>query len=103
MANQYATDIARLHVIAAETRLRAVESQLSLGFTFCAIAETEIRYGRLDEAIQVVNKLRHHTEVIGFHLDEPGHLPALAIPALRVRLAELKGRTEEIESRLVQR
>ncbi len=100
MANddQYATEIARLHRMAAESRLRAVESQLALAFTLCAIAETEIRYSRPDEAIKVVNKLRHHAETIRFHIDEPNHLPSIAIPDLRQQLTKLQKRTEEIES-----
>src|SRR5215470_15378772 len=97
--NQYATEIARLHTIAAESRLRAVESQLALAFTLCAIAETEIRYNRPDEAIKVISKVRHHAETISFHVDEPDHLPTTAISGLRKQLAQLEKRTEEIESR----
>ncbi len=102
MANdhQYATEIARLHRMAAESRLRAVESQLALAFTLCTIAETEIRYSRPDEAIKVINKVRHHAETISFHIDEPNHLPSAAIPDLREQMTHLKRRTEEIESRL---
>lgn len=95
--NQYASEIARLQRTAAESRLRAVESQLSLAFTLCAIAETEIRYSRPDEAIKVVNKVRHHAETIGYHLDEPNHLPSTAISDLRKRLTQLNERTDEIE------
>ncbi len=49
--NHYAAEIGCLHRTAAETHLRAVESQLALAFTLCTIAETEIRYDRPDEAI----------------------------------------------------
>lgn len=89
--------------MAAESRLKAVESQLALGFTLCAIAETEIQYSRRDEAIKVVNKVRHHAETIGFHIDEPDHLPPAVISGLQKQLAQLKERTKEIESRLRQR
>jgi hypothetical protein len=98
--HQYASEIARLQRTAAESRLRAVESQLSLAFTLCAIAETEIRYSRPDEAIKVVNKVRHHAETISYHLDEPNHLPSAAISDLRKRLTQLNDRTDEIESHL---
>ena len=101
--NQYATEIARLHRTAAESRLRSVESQLSLAFTLCAIAETEIRYSRPDEAIKLIERLRHHAETIRIHLDEPNHLPKIAIPDLRNELTKLTKRTEEIESSLRQR
>lgn len=101
--NHYAAEIARLHRTAAESRLRAVESQLALAFTLCAIAETEILYSRPDEAIKVVNKLRHHAETISFHIDEPNHLPSAAIPDLRKQMTQLKKRTEEIASCFHQR
>lgn len=101
--NQYTSEMARLHKMGAESRLRAVESQLALAFTLCSIAETEIRYSRLDEASKVTNKVRHHAETISFHIDEPNHLPAIAISELRQQVAQLKKRTEEIGSRLGQR
>lgn len=101
--NQYATEISRLHKIAAESRLRVVESQIALAFTLCAIAETEIRYSRRDEAIKVVTKVRHHAETISFHVEEPHHVPTGAISGLRKQLTQLKKRTEEIELCLRQR
>jgi len=104
MANddRYTTELAHLQRTAAESRLRAVECQLSLAFTLCAIAETEIRYGQPREATEVMNKVRHHAETIRVHLDEPNHLPRTAISELRKQLTQLKKRTEEIESSLRQ-
>ena len=96
--NEYDVEIARLHQTAAESRLRAVESQLSLALTLCAIAETELRYSQTDEAIKVVNKVRHHAETIRVHLDEPNHLPRIAIPDLRKQLEQVKKRIAKIES-----
>ena len=101
--HQYATKTARLRRIATESRLRAVESQLALGFTLCAIAETEIRYSRPDEAIKVINKVRHHAKTIGFHIDEPNHLPRTAVPELSKQLTLLTRRNEKIESCFRQR
>lgn len=99
----YATEIAHLHKTAAESRRRVVESQLALAFTLCAVAETEIRYSRPDQAIKVIKKVRHHAETIRFHLDEPNHLPKNGISDLRKQLGQLRKRTDEIESRLRQR
>jgi isopenicillin N synthase-like dioxygenase len=64
------------------------------------MAETEIRYSRFDEAIKMVNKVRHHAETISFHIEEPNHLPSAAIADLRKRMAQLRKRTEEIGSQL---
>jgi hypothetical protein len=95
-----ATEVAGLPKTPAEFRLRAIESQLSLGLTLCKIAETQLRYSRRDEAIKVVNKIRHHAETIRFHIEEPNHLPKIAVPEIRKRLEQLDKRTDEIESPL---
>jgi hypothetical protein len=101
--NQFAIERARLHERAAEIRLRVVASQFSLAFTLCEIAETEIKYGRPDEAISVINKLQRHAVTIRVHLDEPNHFPKNAISDVREQLIKLKERTQEIESHLRQR
>ena len=99
MANnhQYAVQIALLNRTAAETRLRAVECQLSMAFTLCAIADTEIRYSRRDEAIMVLNKVRLHAEMMRIHVDEPKHVPSTAVSDLRRQLTQLEKRANEIE------
>lgn len=98
----YSIQITRLHEEAAESRLRVVESQLSIAFTLCAIAETQMKYSRLDEATQLLKRLQHHAKTIRLHLDEPDHLPKAAVPDLRKQLTKLEERTEDIESRLRQ-
>jgi len=95
--NYSTPEITRLHEQALESRRRVVESQLSLAFTLCTIAETEIRYSRSDQAIKLVNKIRHHAETIRFHLDEPNHLPTASIHDLRDQLTKLNTRTEKIQ------
>jgi hypothetical protein len=92
---------ALLHRMASESRLRAVESQLALAVTLCAIAETELQCSRPDQAIKVINKVRHHTRTITLHIDEPNHLPSTAISGLRKQVAQLVKRTEAIQSRLI--
>lgn len=101
--DQCATESARLRDRAAECRLTVIESQLALGFTLCALAETEIRYGRPGEALKLVNKLWHHAQTIRTHLDEPDHLPGTAISDIRQQLTKLTERTAEIESNLRRR
>jgi hypothetical protein len=96
--DQYPPEIARLLQTAAESCLRVVESQLSLAFTLCAIAETEIRYGRPVEAMKVVDKVWHHAETIRCHIDERNDLSSTAVSDLRNQLIQLKKRTEQIDS-----
>jgi hypothetical protein len=99
-ADHRAMQLSRLHDKAAESRQRVIESQLSLAFTLCAIAETEIRYDRPDQAMKILQKLASHTETLRIHLVEPNHLPKSAISDLCKQLTKLKERTKEVESRL---
>jgi hypothetical protein len=94
---------ARLRETAAQCRLRVIESNLSLAFTLCALAETQILYGRRDEALQCVEKVQQHVKTIRIRLDEPDHLPKTAISDIREQLSQLDKRTAEIESSLRQK
>jgi hypothetical protein len=97
---QFTAELARLHDISAQSRLRAVETQLSLAFTACALAETEILYRRADETDKLLHKLRHYAETIRRHLNDPKHLPRVAVANLRQQLTQLERRTGAIETRL---
>jgi len=97
---QYETETARLKTQAAEWRLRVVDAELSLAVTLCALAETEIRYARPDEARKLLNRIVRLVETMRIHIDEPNHLPTIAIADIRQRLTQLTTCTEEIESKL---
>jgi phage shock protein A len=92
---------AHLHAQAKAARLQAIQCQLALGSTLCELAETEIRLGEFATAKKVVGRVRHSAETIGFHLDEPEHLPETNID-LRGHLTQLETRLKEIEARLAQ-
>jgi len=89
----------RLHLTAAQTRLRAIETQLSLGHTLCSVADTAILYQRYSEARKALDRLRHAAETIRRHLDEPGHLPRESIAEMREKLKQLEARAEQVTSR----
>jgi len=95
-----ASEGARLHAVASQIRLQAIESQLSLGFTLCALAETEIRFRQHSVARKLLDKVRHAAQSISFHLDEPNHLPNNSATDLRQPLMQLETRLEEVELRL---
>ena len=97
---QLDTETALLHATAAQCRLRVVESQLTLALTLCDIAETDLRYGRLDETVKLVSKLWHYAEIVRIHLDDPNHLPRVARSDIRSRLTQLQERIKKVESRL---
>ena len=89
-----------LHATAAQSRLRVIESQLSLGLTLCALADTEILYRQYSQAHKILDRVKHAAHSIGCHLDEPEHLPGDAIASLRKQLKQLEARAEQVESRL---
>ena len=92
----YRSETARLKAIAAQCRMRAIESQLALGMTLCAVAETEMRWGRLERVDEILDKLRKSGERIHLHLSEPGHVPQGSTTDLRKQLKQLEERVIEI-------
>lgn len=87
----------RLHATAAQSRQRAIECELALGFTLCAMAETEIRYGEFAQANKIVDKVRKAANSIRIHLDEPNYVPADSTAELLKQLAQLETRTHDIK------
>jgi hypothetical protein len=90
----------RLRVEAAETRSRAVRSQISFAFTLCALAETELGYRHRDEASKLMRKVRHIADTVCRHLEEPNHVPPNRAGKVRDELGQLESRILAIEARL---
>ncbi len=89
-----------LRADAANTRLRAIQQQLSVGFTFCAVAETAILLGQPGCALRAIRQVRHTAEAVSCHLLEPHHLPAASLPDVRHQLAQLESRILGVEAQL---
>jgi hypothetical protein len=98
--NRHKTEIVLRHEKAANIRLKAIETQLSLGFTLCATAETDMLAGNLESARKLLRKLQHHAKTISFHIDEPGHVPETAVRRLRNQMTELETRKEKVDALL---
>jgi hypothetical protein len=90
----------RLRVEAAQTRLCAIESQLSFGFTLCVMAERELAYGHADEARLLIEKVQYVSKTVDRHLDEPNHVPPDQVAGCRYQLAQLESRILKIEAQL---
>jgi hypothetical protein len=90
----------QLRAEAAQTRLRSIQSQLGIGFTFCRIVETEIREGKIDEARKLIQKTRRAAQLIRGHLDEPDHVPPDQVNAAREVLRKLEARIADVTARL---
>ena len=91
---------AQLRAMAAQSRMRAIESQLALGMTLCAVAETDISFGRLGEVYRILSKLGQAIKTFHLHINEPNHVPQGSVVDLRKKLAQLEDRTERIKFEL---
>ncbi len=98
--SEHKADIARQRATAAQTRLGAIETQLSLAFTSCGVAETDIRHEQRAQAREVLEKIRHTADTISAHVGKEHHVPAATVPQLRSRLAQLTRRANDIEEQL---
>jgi hypothetical protein len=83
--------------MAAETRVQAIRSQLSACMTLCKIVTTEIDYGHLDKARELVGRLRKMANTVQRHLDEPRHVPTEYVYELRKELANLEAKILRFE------
>jgi hypothetical protein len=89
-----------LHVrqSAANTRLQSVRAQLSLAFTFCSLAETELDYHQLREALKLIKLVQRICRLATHHLDELHHVPARRMEEVRSQLVQLKKRLLAVEA-----
>lgn len=56
--HQPANELERLSAASAQTCLRAIRSQIAIGYTFCNLAKSQLQTGRTGNARRVVEKLR---------------------------------------------
>ena len=89
----------RLRAAAAETRLRAIRSQIAIGLTFCCVAESELEHGWGVKTNHVIEKLHKVAETMHRHLNEPNHVPSAEVETVRVQLAHLESRILAVEER----
>ena len=89
----------RLRTQAAQTRVLAMRSQISLGLTLCRIMETEWKYGHVDKAQEIGRKLRKLTETVDRHLNEENYVPPNDIDKLRQELLRLETTISATEER----
>ena len=90
----------RLREMSAQTRVQLIHSELSLGFTLCTTAETELLYGQFDQARRTAQMVRPAAYSLRRRLAEPNHVPRSLVHEIRRRLTQLEGRILRLESRL---
>ena len=97
-ARDYMNPASHLALEAAQARQKAIQAQLSLGFTLCAIARTEILYDRPSDARMAISKVQRIIESVRSHLAETNHVPSNAVSDLADHLARLEKRADEVQS-----
>ena len=97
--HQPANELERLSAASAQTCLRAIRSQIAIGYTFCNLAKSQLQTGRTGNARRVVEKLRRLAETIRRHLNEPNHVPRNEIEKLRTELEQLESSILDLEER----
>ena len=91
----------RLRQASLETRLKIIQSQFALASTLCKTADTELRYGHMDEAQHLTDKIRNFCESLRQRLAEPHHhMPEYSQDGFQQQLKRLEDQIQQIESRL---
>lgn len=80
--------------------LQLAELRLSLCFTFCAVAETELRNGQRVRAENLVQKLRQTAQSVRLQVDEHNLLTKELRANVDAKLAQLDQKVLDIEKRL---
>ena len=93
-------DIRRVRLLATQTRLQVLRSELSLALTFCAVARTEIAYGQLAQAQAVLRKAQHTATSVRSHIDELYSFSAVATELLIEQLLEVENRILEVQGQI---
>jgi len=83
--------------------MRAIQEKLSLAFTFCSTVEIEIRYGHLDRAKGLLNKLCSTVETLTDHINNPAHDSGKQRNEFQKQLVQLRKRLLLLESQIEQR
>ena len=86
-----------------ETRLRSIQEKISIAFTFCSTVEIEVRYGHVDRARELLNRLGSTVEALTDRINNPAHVSGQQAKEFREQLVQLRKRLLRLESQLVPR
>jgi hypothetical protein len=80
------------------SRLRLVESRLSLAFTMCQTAESDLSYGGVTQARKLIHVVQRTGRLIREHLDQE-QVPSDRIAKVGKRLLQLEKQLLAIQAR----
>jgi hypothetical protein len=87
----------RLCQESAKIRADSIRIRILSGHTFCAVAESRLRYASWSGAQDMLAVIRERVSEIDFHLREPGHVLPADADRLRRLLIQLEERIQGIE------
>lgn len=94
---QPAYEYNRLLRVAARLRSEALRTRIMALNTFCATAESELQYNRLDKARISAGRIRHALSEIEVHLQDTHHVSSAAASELQALLERIRPRIEKLE------
>jgi hypothetical protein len=88
----------------AEMRMRAIQEKISITFTFCTTIELEIRFGSLNRAKDLLDKLDFALNDLTAHINNPSHVSdKTAKEKFWGQLAQLRQRVSFLNSQVEHR
>ena len=91
---------ARLRSVAQQTRLRTIQTELSLAFTWCSVARTEAQFGEEDRFQKSLQRLKRAIESLRTRIHEPEHVPMQLVPQFEAQLEQLESKVFELQEEL---
>ena len=85
---------------AQEMRVNALRVKISLGLTFCTLAENAMQNGDANLPLALIQRAQNIGIHVQRHVNHPDHVPASAAEELRAELKQLEGRVLSIATKI---
>ncbi len=91
----------RLKTIAQQTRLKTIQTELTLALTWCSVARTEVEMGECDRFQISLQRIKYATESLRRRIADPAHVKPALTPELKSVLKKLDLKIKDLETRFV--
>jgi hypothetical protein len=89
----------RLKTVAQQTRLKTIATELSLAFTWCAVARTEAEMAEHHRLQQSLSRIKAAANSLRNRIAEPGHVVPEVRREFESELSRLQVNLEELEAK----
>jgi hypothetical protein len=87
----------RLKTIAQQTRLKTIQTELTLAFTWCSVARTEVEMGECDRFQTSLQRIKYAAESLRRRIADPAHVKPALTPELKIELERLYRKIKDLE------